>query len=93
MGVQGRGSAGAAEQQRGRGHGCIERFALAAARGARALDPPPLSLPHEPRVPRQSEDELREFIHQTVELASTLLEQTAALKKKAGGGKSFSPYV
>ena len=55
--------------------------------------PPPLSLPHEPRVPRQSEDELREFIHQTVELASTLLEQTAALKKKAGGGKSFSPYV
>eukprot|EP01045_Picozoa_sp_COSAG04_P034076 COSAG04_NODE_7309_length_1149_cov_2.135238_1_plen_45_part_00 len=44
-------------------------------------------------MPRQSEDELREFIHQTVELASTLLEQTAALKKKAGGGKSFSPYV
>ena len=59
----------------------------------RAPSPRRPSLPHEPRMPRQSEDELREFIHQTVELASTLLEQTAALKKKAGGGKSFSPYV
>ena len=41
----------------------------------------------------QSEEELREFIHQTVELASTLLEQTATLKKKAGPGKSFNPYA
>jgi hypothetical protein len=44
-------------------------------------------------VCRQSEEELREFIHQTVELASTLLEQTTTLKKKAGTGKSFSPYT
>ena len=52
----------------------------------------PLPASRAPRA-RQSEDELREFIHQTVELASTLLEQTAALKKKAGGCKTFSPYV
>ena len=71
------------------------RRTLRAGSRKRCARPRPagLSLPHEPRMPRQSEDELREFIHQTVELASTLLEQTAALKKKAGGGKSFSPYV
>ena len=46
-----------------------------------------------PWLQLQSEEELREFIHQTVELASTLLEQTATLKKKAGPGKSFNPYA
>ena len=43
--------------------------------------------------PQETEEELREFIHATVELASTLLEQTATLKKKAGPSKSFSPYT
>ena len=43
--------------------------------------------------PQESEEELREFIHATVELASTLLEQSATLKKKAGPSKSFSPYT
>lgn len=43
--------------------------------------------------PTEGEGELRKFIYDTVELASTLMDQVAILKKKAGPGRSFSPYV
>eukprot|EP01052_Picozoa_sp_SAG31_P029783 SAG31_NODE_2992_length_4809_cov_1.664544_3_plen_432_part_00 len=43
--------------------------------------------------PTEEEAELRKFIYDTVELASTLTDQVSTLKHKAGRGGSFSSYV